>query len=360
MSGISYDEPEPNTFSFNSPYGACPNCNGLGNITEVDIKKIIPDPTKSIRKGGIAPLGEYKNNWIFSQMEAIGYKYGFNLDTPVKDIPEDAITTILYGSEETVHVKKEYLGVTSSYSLNFEGVINFISNQFSETSSEGIRRWATSFMNKVPCPVCEGARLKKESLHFKIDGQSIADVSRLDLLTMGDWVNTLEAKLEERQKVIAHDIIREIRNRLQFLLNVGLDYLSLERSARSLSGGESQRIRLATQIGSQLVDVLYILDEPSIGLHQRDNIRLINALKELRDIGNSVIVVEHDREMILSADWVIDIGPGAGRHGGKIVGTGVPGQDDGMSYDHRRLSFRQEEYPCTCKPAGRQRSMADS
>jgi excinuclease ABC subunit A len=326
VSGISYDEPEPNTFSFNSPYGACPHCNGLGNITEVDIKKIIPDPGKSIRKGGIAPLGEYKNNWIFSQMEAIGYKYGFNLDTPVKDIPEDAITTILYGSEETVHVKKEYLGVTSSYSLNFEGVINFISNQLSETSSEGIRRWATSFMNKVPCPVCEGARLKKESLHFKIDGQSIADVSRLDLLTLGDWVNALEDKLEERQKVIAHDIIREIRNRVQFLLNVGLDYLSLERSARSLSGGESQRIRLATQIGSQLVDVLYILDEPSIGLHQRDNIRLINALKELRDIGNSVIVVEHDREMILSADWVVDIGPGAGRHGGKIVGTGIPGQ----------------------------------
>jgi excinuclease ABC subunit A len=326
VSGISYDEPEPNTFSFNSPYGACPHCNGLGNITEVDIKKIIPDPGKSIRKGGIAPLGEYKNNWIFSQMEAIGYKYGFNLDTPVKDIPEDAITTILYGSEETVHVKKEYLGVTSSYSLNFEGVINFISNQFSETSSEGIRRWATSFMNKVPCPVCEGARLKKESLHFKIDGQSIADVSRLDLLTMGEWVNALETRLEERQKLIAHDIIREIRNRMQFLLNVGLDYLSLERSARSLSGGESQRIRLATQIGSQLVDVLYILDEPSIGLHQRDNIRLINALKELRDIGNSVIVVEHDREMILSADWVIDIGPGAGRHGGKIVGTGKPGQ----------------------------------
>jgi excinuclease ABC subunit A len=326
VSGISYDEPEPNTFSFNSPYGACPHCNGLGNITEVDIKKIIPDPGKSIKKGGIAPLGEYKNNWIFSQMEAIGYKYGFNLDTPVKDIPEEAITTILYGSEETVHVKKEYLGVTSSYSLNFEGVINFITNQFTESSSEGIHRWATSFMNKVPCPVCEGARLKKESLHFKIDGMSIADVSRIDLVTISKWVNELENKLEERQQVIAHDIIREIRNRLQFLLNVGLDYLSLERSARSLSGGESQRIRLATQIGSQLVDVLYILDEPSIGLHQRDNIRLINALKELRDIGNSVIVVEHDREMILSADWVIDIGPGAGRHGGKIVGTGVPGQ----------------------------------
>lgn len=326
VSGISYDEPEPNTFSFNSPYGACPHCNGLGSVTEVDLKKIIPNPDLSIRKGGIAPLGEYKNNWIFSQMEAIGFKYGFTLDTPIRDIPEDAVTTILYGSEETIHIKKEYLGVTSSYSLNFEGVINFITNQFNESSSEGIRRWATSFMNRVPCPVCEGARLKKESLHFKIDGMSIADISRKDLYSMGQWIEGLEDKLEERQKVIAHDIIREIRNRTNFLLNVGLDYLSLDRSARSLSGGESQRIRLATQIGSQLVDVLYILDEPSIGLHQRDNVRLIRALQELRDIGNSVIVVEHDKEMILSSDWVIDIGPGAGRLGGRIVGTGTPGQ----------------------------------
>jgi excinuclease ABC subunit A len=326
VSGISYDEPEPNTFSFNSPYGACPHCNGLGSVTEVDLKKIIPNPDLSIRKGGIAPLGEYKNNWIFSQMEAIGYKYGFTLDTPVKDIPEDAITTILYGSEETIHVKKEYLGVTSSYSLNFEGVINFITNQFNESSSEGIRRWATTFMNKVLCPVCEGARLKKESLHFKVDGLSIADVSRKDLYSMGQWTDALESKLEERQRIIAHDIIREIRNRTNFLLDVGLDYLSLDRSSRSLSGGESQRIRLATQIGSQLVDVLYILDEPSIGLHQRDNVRLIHALQELRDIGNSVIVVEHDKEMILSADWVVDIGPGAGRLGGRIVGTGTPSQ----------------------------------
>ena len=222
-------------------------------------------------------------------------------------------------------MKKEYLGVTSSYSLNFEGVINFITNQFNESSSQGIRRWATTFMNKVVCPVCDGSRLKKESLHFKIDKHSIGDVSKMDLLTMSRWIDELESKLEERQKVIAQDIIREIRNRMVFLLSVGLDYLSLERSARSLSGGESQRIRLATQIGSQLVDVLYILDEPSIGLHQRDNVRLISALKELRDIGNSVIVVEHDREMIMSADWVIDIGPGAGRHGGKIVGTGAPG-----------------------------------
>ena len=323
--GISYDEPEPNTFSFNSPYGACPTCNGLGNITEVSIEKIIPDPSKSIKRGGIAPLGEYKNNWIFSQMEAIGFKYGFDLNTPINDIPEEAVTTILYGSDETVHVKKEYLGVTSTYSLNFEGVINFISNQFNESSSESIRRWATSFMNKVKCPVCQGQRLKKESLHFKINGQNIAELSMMDLFRLGQWVDELESRLDERKKVIAHDILREIRNRIQFLLDVGLDYLSLDRTARSLSGGESQRIRLATQIGSQLVDVLYILDEPSIGLHQRDNVRLIKALQDLRDIGNSVIVVEHDKEMILSSDYVVDIGPGAGRLGGRIVGAGSPG-----------------------------------
>jgi excinuclease ABC subunit A len=322
--GISYDEPEPNTFSFNSPYGACPKCSGLGNITEVDQKKIIPDPSKSIKRGGIAPLGEYKNNWIFNQMEAIGFKHGFDLNTPIKDIPEEAITTILYGSEETVHVKKEYLGVTSSYALSFEGLINFITNQYNESSSESIKRWATNFMNKVPCPECHGSRLKKESLAFKVDGLNISEISAMDLLHISSWVETLEERLDERRRLIAHDIIREIRNRIRFLLDVGLDYLSLDRSARSLSGGESQRIRLATQIGSQLVDVLYILDEPSIGLHQRDNIRLIHALKELRDIGNSVIVVEHDKEMILSADHVVDIGPGAGRHGGKIVAQGSP------------------------------------
>ena len=322
--GISYDEPEPNTFSYNSPYGACPKCNGLGNITEVDLKKIIPDPSKTIKKGGVAPLGEYKNNWIFSQMEAIGYKYGFDLNTPISEIPEEAISTILYGSEETIHVKKEYLGVTSSYALSFEGLINFITNQYNESSSESIKRWATSFMNKVACPVCQGSRLKKESLSFKIAGKNIAEVSEMDLLQFNEWTAGLEGQLDERKVMIAHDILREIRNRVYFLLEVGLDYLSLNRSARSLSGGESQRIRLATQIGSQLVDVLYILDEPSIGLHQRDNVRLIKALKELRDIGNSVIVVEHDKEMILSADHVVDIGPGAGRHGGRIVGQGSP------------------------------------
>jgi excinuclease ABC subunit A len=325
-SGISYEEPEPNTFSFNSPYGACHTCNGLGEVSEVDLKKIIPSKVKTIRKGGLAPLGEYKNNWIFSQLEAIGHKYGFDLDTPIEDIPDEAISAILYGSNETFHVKKEYLGVTSTYSLSFEGIINFITNQFEDASSKGVKKWAASFMNRIPCPECNGARLKKESLHFKIDGKNIAELANTDLYELKTWVDSLPGKIEDRKMTIAREIIREIQNRIRFLLEVGLDYLSLNRSARSLSGGESQRIRLATQIGSQLVDVLYILDEPSIGLHQRDNLRLIRALKDLRDLGNSVIVVEHDREMIESADNVVDIGPGAGRHGGRIVGQGDPKQ----------------------------------
>ena len=325
-SGISYEEPEPNTFSFNSPYGACHTCNGLGEVSEIDLHKIIPSKVKTIRKGGLAPLGEYKNNWIFSQLEAIGHKYGFNLDTPIEDIPDEAISAILYGSNETFHVKKEYLGVTSTYSLSFEGIINFITNQFEDASSKGVKKWAASFMNRIPCPECKGARLKKESLHFKIDGKNIAELSDTDLYKLKSWVDSLPGKLGDRKMTIAREIIREIQNRIRFLLEVGLEYLSLNRSARSLSGGESQRIRLATQIGSQLVDVLYILDEPSIGLHQRDNLRLIRALKDLRDLGNSVIVVEHDREMIESADNVVDIGPGAGRHGGRIVGQGNPHQ----------------------------------
>jgi excinuclease ABC subunit A len=325
-SGISYDEPEPNTFSFNSPYGACPKCNGLGTVTEVDLKKIIPDREKNIKKGGLAPLGEYKNNWIFSQIEAIGHKYGFNLNTPLKDISEEAISTILYGSNESIQVRKEYAGVTSTYSLNFEGIINFITNQFNDSQSQGIKRWAQSFMNRVTCPLCNGLRLKKESLHFRVDGKNIGELAQLDLLELDEWLDDLNKRRDERKRVIARDIIRELKSRLRFLLEVGLDYLNLNRPARSLSGGESQRIRLATQIGSQLVDVLYILDEPSIGLHQRDNLKLIHALKELRDIGNSVIVVEHDRETILAADHVVDMGPGAGRHGGHVVGEGSPGE----------------------------------
>lgn len=324
-SGISYNEPEPNTFSFNSPYGACPKCNGLGTISEIDPKKIIPDPSKTIRKGGFAPIGESKNSWIMKQIDAIGKKYNFTLDSKVEDLPKEAIDAILYGTNESLHVKNEYLGITSTYYLNFEGIISFINNQQSSDSSS-IKKWAASFMNKIPCPECQGTRLKKESLHFIIDGHNISDLANMDLIKLYEWFESLESRMDERQRTIAHEIIREIRTRLKFLLDVGLDYLTLNRSSKSLSGGEAQRIRLATQIGSQLVGVLYILDEPSIGLHQRDNHRLIKSLKELRDLGNSVIVVEHDKDMILAADHVVDIGPGAGRHGGIIVGEGKPSE----------------------------------
>jgi len=323
--GISYDEPEPNTFSFNSPYGACPHCNGLGDVSQVDLKKVIPDPKLTIRKGGITPLGEYKTNWIFRQIEAIGHKYGFDLETPIEDIPEEGMTTILYGSDEIIHIKNEYLGISSNYSLNFEGIINFILNQDYETSSNQVKKWISGFMNRIPCPECQGTRLKKESLHFKILEKNIAELANMDIFLLRDWIDELPAKVSERTFRIAREITREISSRIRFLLEVGLDYITLNRPARSLSGGESQRIRLATQIGSQLTGVLYILDEPSIGLHQRDNHRLISALKELRDVGNSVIVVEHDKDMILSSDYIVDIGPGAGIKGGLIVGQGAPG-----------------------------------
>lgn len=324
--GISFEEPEPNTFSFNSPYGYCPHCKGLGEISEIDFGKIIPDPRKSIRKGGLAPLGEYKPTWIFRQLEAIGHKYQFTLDTPLEKLPQEAIDTILHGSDEVIKVTHDYLGVTSSYSLNFEGIVQHIINQTESGSSEGLKRWADSFMNLVACPECQGTRLRKESLCFLIHGKTIADLALMDLTSLAEWFEDIENHLDERKKQIAHEIIREIRSRLGFLLDVGLDYLTIGRPSGSLSGGESQRIRLATQIGSQLVGVLYILDEPSIGLHQRDNHRLINALHELRDTGNSVIVVEHDKDMILAADYVIDIGPGAGTHGGKIVAKGTPAE----------------------------------
>ena len=324
--GAAFDEPEPNSFSFNSPYGACPHCNGLGTITEVDLNKIIPDPKKSIKKGGIAPLGEAKTTWIFRQIEALGEKYGFKLDTPISEIPESAIHAILYGTDEVLKVKNEYLGVTSSYSLNFEGIVNYIATQAVENGASGVRKWASNFMNYVECPECKGARLKSESLNFKIGGKTIADLAELDLSSLDEWFSREDLFSDERHRLVAHEIVREIKNRIQFLLNVGLDYLTINRPAGSLSGGEAQRIRLATQIGSQLVGVLYILDEPSIGLHQRDNQKLIQALQDLRDVGNSVIVVEHDQDMILSADYVIDIGPGAGIHGGKIVAAGTPAE----------------------------------
>ena len=323
--GLSYEDPEPNTFSFNSPYGACPKCSGMGEITVVDKEKLIPDPNLSIKKGGLAPAGEYKaGSWIFKQLEAIGMRYGFTLDTPMKEISDEALDVILYGTNESFEVKREYLGINSVYKINFEGIINFIESQNNEDAPASIARWANSFMNHIPCPVCHGTRLKKESQYFLIDGKNIAEVAEMDLYTLSQWVEALPGKLNERQNEIGREILREIQKRIHFLLDIGLDYLCLNRQAASLSGGESQRIRLATQIGSQLTGVLYILDEPSIGLHQRDNHRLIESLKELRDLGNSVIVVEHDKDTMLSADYLIDIGPGAGRHGGEIVFAGTP------------------------------------
>ena len=323
-SGISYDEPQPNLFSFNSPYGACPKCNGLGLVSEVDINKIVPNKKLSIRKGGIAPLGAYKSSWIFKQLEAIGDKYGFNLDTALEDISDEAINTILFGSDEVFKIKEFTNSSSSSYSIAFEGIANFIVKQNDEQSSPTIEKWILGFMNKVTCTKCNGTKLKMESLQFKIDNKNIAELSEMGIIELSSWFKDIEKRLSDKQNTIAKEVLKEIRTRIQFLLDVGLDYLSLNRSSRTLSGGEAQRIRLATQIGSQLVGVLYILDEPSIGLHQRDNFRLINALKNLRDIGNSIIVVEHDKEMILAADHVIDIGPAAGIHGGKIIAQGTP------------------------------------
>ena len=323
--GLSYEDPEPNTFSFNSPYGACPKCNGLGEIAVVDKEKLIPNPNLSLRKGGLAPAGEYKaGSWIFKQLEAIGMKYGYTLDTPMKDISEEALDAILYGTNETFEVKRETLGITSTVKINFEGIINFIEDQNNEEASAAIARWAGSFMNHVTRPVCGGTRLKKESQYFRIDGKNVAEVANMDTLSLGKWIDELPNKLTERQNDIAKEILREIHKRVHFLLDIGIDYLNMNRPAASLSGGEAQRIRLATQIGSQLTGVLYILDEPSIGVHPRDNQRLIESLKELRDIGNSVIVVEHDKDTMLNADYLVDIGPGAGRHGGEIVFAGTP------------------------------------
>ncbi len=320
--GIAYQEPEPNTFSFNSPKGACPRCDGLGTTKEVNRDKIIPDPTKSIRKGGIVPIGEYKKNWMFNQLEIIALKHGFTLDSPISDIPEAAMDIILHGSNEVMTVEHKAIGVTKEYKLNFEGIINFIENQSKEVKSRSIQRWADDYMDDVVCGKCDGARLRKESLHFKIGGKSISDISTQSLDAFGQWIDQLEQTYSAKEWIIAEEIVKELKARSQFLLDVGLGYLNLNRSARSLSGGEAQRIRLATQIGSQLVNVLYILDEPSIGLHQRDNARLIKSLQQLRDIGNSVLVVEHDKDMIETADHILDIGPKAGLHGGAIVAEG--------------------------------------
>ncbi len=322
--GISYDEPAPNLFSFNSPYGACKKCNGLGLVSEIDIQKIIPNRKTTIKKGAIVPLGEYKNNWTFKQVEAIGLKYGFTLNTPVEDITDEAIDCLLNGSTETITVKQDVAGVKSDHNVEFEGIVNIIIRQSEENKNKSIGRWANNFMNKVTCATCKGSRLKKDAMYFKVDDKSIAEIASLDLESLFTWSSSLEQKLTKNQKVIAREVLKEINTRLQFLLDVGLTYLSLNRSSRTLSGGEAQRIRLATQIGSQLVNVLYILDEPSIGLHQRDNQKLIASLKDLRDIGNSIIVVEHDKDIMLSSDYIIDIGPKAGVHGGDIVSEGAP------------------------------------
>ncbi len=343
--GIAYQDPEPNTFSFNSPYGACPKCNGLGTVIQVDMKKIIPDPSISLRKGGLAPLGEYKNNWVFNQLEVIGTRYGFTLDTPISEIPENAMSIILYGSNESFTVTKEYLGTSSTYSMPFEGVVNVIKKQNEENAPASIVKWANSFMNETECPECHGQRLKKEALYFRLNGKNIAELADMDVNSLSKWLDDLPKHLDEKQKEISHDILNEIKKRISFLLNVGIDYLNMNRPAKSLSGGESQRIRLATQIGSQLTGILYILDEPSIGLHQRDNHRLIESLKELRDIGNSIIVVEHDKDTMLAADHLIDIGPGAGVNGGNVVFQGSPKDamhGKGLTCDYLRGKKRIE------------------
>ena len=313
-SGISYPEPEPSLFSFNSPYGACPSCKGLGEVSEIDIEKIIPNPSLSIRKGGFAPLGEYKRVWIFEKMETILIKQGYSLNTPIADLDEELIQLFLYGNEDMEMNAK-------SNEDRFEGIANFMTRH-SEDSTAGIQRWAQGFMNKKTCPECHGARIRKEALQFKLNNQTIGDIAFMDFEQLNRWATDIETHLTADQKQIGAEILKEIRTRIRFILEVGLDYLTLHRSAKSLSGGEAQRIRLATQIGTELINVLYVLDEPSIGLHQRDNTKLIQSLKRLRDVGNSVLVVEHDKEMIEAADFIVDIGPGAGFFGGNIVSAG--------------------------------------
>ncbi len=322
--GISYQNPEPNLFSFNSPKGACENCKGLGSINQINVNKIIPNPKLSIKAGGFVPLGEYKSSWIFKQLEIIGQKYAFKITDAIETFSAEAMEIILNGGKEKFTVNSKELGVARDYKIEFEGITHFIKNQHDESGSSTIRRWAKEFMDEIDCPVCEGSRLKKEALYFKINDKNIAELSDWDIAELTKWFHDLNKNLSDKQKLIASEVVKEIKDRLDFLMNVGLDYLALSRSSKSLSGGEAQRIRLATQIGSQLVGVLYILDEPSIGLHQRDNEKLIHSLQQLRDIGNSVIVVEHDKDMIELADYVIDIGPKAGKHGGEIISKGTP------------------------------------
>ena len=323
VSGLSYSEPAPHNFSFNSPQGACPCCKGLGEVTRMDMNKLVPDPALSIYAGGIAPLGKYKNIILFWQIEAICEKYGVSIKDPIRDIPAEVMEEIMNGTDERLQIKNESLG-KSNYFYAYEGVIKYIQMQQEADASATAQKWAEQFSVVTVCPECGGTRLNREALCYRIDGKNIAEVAQMDISELYEWVNQVEERLDSRQQQIAVEILKEIRSRLHFLLDVGLDYLSLNRPSASLSGGESQRIRLATQIGSELVNVLYILDEPSIGLHQRDNVRLIHSLKELRDAGNSVIVVEHDKDMMLQADYVVDMGPKAGRLGGEVVFEGTP------------------------------------
>ena len=322
--GISYKDPAPNIFSFNSPEGACPRCKGLGYVNEIDLKKVIPDDSQSIRNGGIVPLGKYKNQMIFWQIDSLLQKYGCDLKTPIKDIPEEALNEILYGSLENVRINKELIHTSSDYFVAFDGIIKYLRTVMESDDSANGQKWADQFLATCTCPECNGQRLNRESLSYRIWDKNISELASMDMSQLSEWLGEAKTHMESTQQKIAAEILKEIRTRINFLLDVGLDYLSLNRQSASLSGGESQRIRLATQIGSQLVNVLYILDEPSIGLHQRDNERLINSLKSLRDMGNSVIVVEHDKDMMLSADYIVDIGPKAGRKGGEVVFQGTP------------------------------------
>ena len=324
--GISYPNLEPNNFSFNSPKGMCPNCKGLGTLYEVNLNKIVPDDSLSIKKGALAPHGPQKKNWVFKQLELIAQKFDFELSDPFSKIPEEAKKMIFHGGNSAFEVDSKTLGITRKYKIDFEGVAAFLQNTFEANESRSLQRWAKEYMDKVVCPDCEGSRLRKESLFFKVNDKNIAELAHMDIIELANWFKNIEKDLSETQLKIGSEIIKEVRTRIQFLVDVGLTYLALDRSSKSLSGGEAQRIRLATQIGSQLVGVLYILDEPSIGLHQRDNEKLIESLVSLRDIGNSVLVVEHDKEMIESADYVIDIGPAAGKHGGEIVSEGTPSE----------------------------------
>ncbi|MFV0500339.1 MAG: excinuclease ABC subunit UvrA [Bacteroidales bacterium] len=345
--GISYPEPEPNTFSFNSPYGACPYCNGLGEMSQIDLEKIIPDNKLSINQGGLVPLGKpNKNAWFVKQLIALGNELDFTLDTPLKDFSHEAMDAILYGTDLDLNIYNASMGIHAIDKEKFQGIVNFLLTQFGEDMPMGLQKWAAGFMNKSKCIHCNGQRLRAESLQFRIEDKNIAQLSEMDIVDLAKWTSEILSSLSERKQEIAREILREINTRINFLLDVGLGYLSLNRNSRTLSGGESQRIRLATQIGSQLVNVLYILDEPSIGLHQSDNIQLINALKKLRDLGNSVIVVEHDKDMMLQSDWVVDIGPGAGVMGGKIIYNGTP---EGLTDKDKNKDSITADYLCNRK-----------